>query len=49
MAGVISEGILAMVVGWLMEMIHENMLFYSLSLFGVIMLLLRNFCMGLIN
>ena len=48
MAGVISEGILTMAVGWLMEMIHENMLFYSLSLFGVAMLLVRTFCMDLI-
>ena len=49
MAGVISEGILTMAVGWLMEAIHENMLFYSLSLFGVVMLFIRTFCMGLIS
>ena len=49
MAGVVSEGILTMMVGWLMNLIHVNMLFYSLSFFGLLMWILRIYCLNLIQ
>lgn len=41
MAGVVSEGVLTMFVGVLMEWIHVNMLFYSLSLVALLMWMLQ--------
>lgn len=49
MAGVVSEGILTMFVGTLMDWIHLNMLFYSLSLVAFIMWLLHKYSMRLIG
>ncbi len=49
MAGVVSEGILTMFVGALMEWIHVNMLFYSLGLVALLMWVLQSYSMGLIE
>ena len=49
MAGVVAEGVLTMFVGWLMSWIHPNMLFYSLSFFGLLMWFIRLYCLHLID
>ena len=49
MTGVISEGILTMFVGWLMELFHVNMLFYSLTFFALLMWFIRRFCLHLMD
>lgn len=48
MTGVVSEGILTMFVGALMNWIHVNMLFYSLSVVALIMWFLLKGSMHLI-
>ena len=49
MAGVVSEGILTMFVGWLMKWFHVNLLFYSLTFFGLAMWIIRSYCLKLID
>ena len=49
MAGVISEGVLTMSVGWMMKYFHVNSLFYSLLFFAIAMWLTRLYCLHLIN
>lgn len=49
MAGVVSEGILTMFVGWLMDWFSPNMLFYSLSIFALLMYFIRLYCLYLID
>lgn len=44
MCGVVAEGVLTMLVGILMELVHVNMLFVSLSFMAMIMWLLRLYC-----
>ncbi len=48
-AGVVSEGVLVMIVGKMMEWIHINMLFYSLTVCAVILWLLRYYSLHLIE
>ena len=48
MAGAISEGVMTMLVGWLMSIIHINMLFYYITILAVIMLLNHIYCNTLI-
>lgn len=48
-AGVVSEGVLVMIVGKMMEWIHINMLFYSLTVCAVILWLLRFYSLCLIE
>jgi len=49
MAGVVSEGLLTMFVGWLMDWFSPNMLFYSLSFFALLMWFIRLYCLKLID
>jgi hypothetical protein len=49
MAGVVSEGMLTMFVGWLMDWLSPNMLFYSLSTFALLMWFIRLICLELID
>jgi fucose permease len=48
-AGVLSEGLLTMFVGLLMQWVHINVLFYSISVVAVLMWLLRKYCLHLIE
>lgn len=48
MAGVVSEGIVTMLVGFLMLWIHVDMLFYSLIVIALVMWLTRLQSMHLI-
>ena len=48
-AGVISQGILTSLVGYLMQRIHINVLFVSLSVTAILMLVIRHFCLQLIQ
>lgn len=48
-AGVVSEGVLTMIVGKLMEWIHVYMLFYSICLFTLAMWLIRLYSLELID
>ena len=49
MAGVVSEGVLTMLVGWLMELFHPNMLFYALTAVAALMWFIRLFSLQLIG
>lgn len=45
----VAEGVLTMMIGKLMEWIHVNMLFYSISLLGILMLWIRYYSLSLIS
>ena len=49
MAGVISEGMLTMCVGWLMKWFHVNLFFYSLIFFGLAMWFIRLYSLHLMD
>lgn len=48
-AGVVSEGIVTMIIGKLIEWVSVNMLFYSISFFALVMWLIRHYSLQLVD